>query len=537
MPELHISIDQDKLDISFEPGAASVKDLLDQHGITLPSHCGGVGKCGLCMVRIESGACSPLSLSEQSTLTAEEIKQGGRLACQVKPLADISLSIHKADNPTAWAELDSSGSTGEPSASDAHGQSNGQINGLNYGLAIDLGTTQIRATLWNLERNSRIDGITELNPQAKFGADVLSRLAAAKSSTEQAEQLSQLARDAVGEAVQILTSRHNLPTSAIKAVTIVANTAMLALFAGRNYEHLLELDYWQKPVDYPPEPDHTQAWAKAWGVDAGSTIELVQPLAGFVGSDLLAGILSTNLMASEDAALLIDFGTNSEVALWDGSRLWVTSAAGGPAFEGSGLSCGMPMMQGAIYKISAGSGDEDAFEFDVLGGGTASGICGSGLVDAIACLLKQGKLNMVGRLAEPFAKEGIPLDRSGSIRIRNGDIDLFQRAKGATGAAIAYLLEQSGLQPDMLKRVCITGAFGSGLDCHNAAMIGLIPDVTAEIIELHSDHALCGCEMLLLAPEKKRELACMRQQARLINMSLAAEFDMLFVDKLFLKPL
>lgn len=108
MPELHISIDQDELEISFELGesAASVKDLLDQHKTSLPSHCGGVGKCGLCMVRIESGACSPLSHSERNTLTTEEIKQGGRLACQVKPVGDISLSIHKTDNPTAWAELE-----------------------------------------------------------------------------------------------------------------------------------------------------------------------------------------------------------------------------------------------------------------------------------------------------------------------------------------------------------------------------------------------------------------------------------------------
>lgn len=524
MPELKVSIDQNEQCIPYEGGdiSRSLKDILDAEGITLPSDCGGVGKCGLCLVHIEAGECTPLSASEKTTLSGDELNRGCRLACQAKPLGDMSLSILKADNPAAWSELEADGVTGNASASNR------------LGLAIDLGTTQIRATLWNLDSKVRIDGITSLNPQAKFGADVLTRLAAAKATKLDADQLSLLASSAVGEAARILVSRHGLVTTAIRSISVVANTAMLALLAGKHYENLLEIEQWQKPVDCVPESIY--AWQQAWGVATDAQINLVQPLAGFVGSDLLAGVLSTNLTGSEDAALLVDFGTNSEVALWDGQSLWVTSVPGGPAFEGSGLSCGVPMMEGAIYKIS-GHGADDSLELYVIGGAQAKGVCGSGLVDAIACLLSIKALNPIGRLAEPYAKAGFPLDETGSIRIRNHDIDLFQRAKGATGAAIVYLLEQAGLKQAALKRVCITGAFGSGLDCRNASQIGLIPDVDSEIIELYSDSALAGCEVLLVSAGGQQRLSSLREKARLINMSLAPEFDMLFVDNLFLKPL
>ncbi|ATX82882.1 2Fe-2S iron-sulfur cluster binding domain-containing protein [Mariprofundus ferrinatatus] len=524
MPELKVRIDHHDLHLHVvdEEEGDSLKDILDHHGIVLPSDCGGVGKCGLCLVHIDEGECTQLTLSEQGTLSADEIGQGCRLACQARPLGDVTLAIHQTSHPAIWSDLETGKSGATASESDR------------LGVAIDLGTTQIRATLWNLDSGERMDGITSLNPQAVFGADVLNRLSAAKASNADAARLSRLAESAIAEAIQILTARHDVASALVVRVTVVANTAMLALLAGRNYEHLLEIEQWQKPVDC--QPATLDPWRKAWGVASDADIVLVQPLAGFVGSDLLAAVLAFGLIESGDAALLIDFGTNSEVALWDGRRLWVTSVPGGPAFEGSGLSCGMPIMAGAIQRISA-AGSDAPFELDVIGGGTARGVCGSGLVDAIAHLLRRKVLNRVGRLAEPFVKGGFPLDEAGNIRINNRDVDLFQRAKGATAAATLYLLEQAGLKQEALKRVCITGAFGSNLDCRHASEIGLIPDISPDTIELHYDSALSGCEALLLSHEQGRRLELLREQARLINMSMAPEFDMLFVDSLFLRPL
>ena len=138
----------------------------------------------------------------------------------------------------------------------------------------------------------------------------------------------------------------------------------------------------------------TPIWVSLLGVHPQATLEVISPLAGFVGSDLLAGVLATRL-TEQPGGLLIDFGTNSEMALWDGQTLWVTSAAGGPAFESCGMQCGMPAEPGAIYRFG-GLQDSDEVHFQVLGGGEAKGFCGSGLVDLIACLRDSGELTSAG---------------------------------------------------------------------------------------------------------------------------------------------
>ena len=161
---------------------------------------------------------------------------------------------------------------------------------------------------------------------------------------------------------------------------------MLALLTESDPRTLLLPDSWTLPFDL--NPDYAKAWADAIGLSPQAAVEVVSPLAGFVGSDLLAGVVATRL-TDQPGSLLIDFGTNSEMALWDGGTLWVTSAAGGPAFESCGMQCGMPAEPGAIYRVDRqeGSGEMD---FQVIGGGEAKGLCGSGLVDLIALLCARG---------------------------------------------------------------------------------------------------------------------------------------------------
>ncbi|MCP4397641.1 MAG: ATP-binding protein, partial [bacterium] len=208
-------------------------------------------------------------------------------------------------------------------------------------------------------------------------------------------------------------------------------------------------------------------------------INVIPPLAGFVGSDLIAGIVTTSLHVQEAPALLIDFGTNSEIALWDGNRFFVTSAAGGPAFEGWGICTGMPAEAGAIY--CAQPGDNEEWEVKTIANREPEGICGSGFVDIVSILLQNSLLSQTGKLA-PKVRPGngreqftLPINAGKDIYITNKDVDLFQAAKAAIGVGIIGVCREAGIDSQELNRVCIGGAFGQYLDIENAQTIGLLP--------------------------------------------------------------
>jgi uncharacterized 2Fe-2S/4Fe-4S cluster protein (DUF4445 family) len=310
---------------------------------------------------------------------------------------------------------------------------------------------------------------------------------------------------------------------------------MLCLLSRKNHGLLLSPDNWTRGIDCCPED--TRDWCAAWGLDAKTHVELVPPLAGFVGSDLLAGVLATGLTAGPAGSLLIDFGTNSEMALWDGEVVWVTSAAGGPAFEGCGISCGMAAEPGAIYGAVM-AGDAAGFVGSVLGGGQAKGFCGSGLVDIIAALLRTGGLKSNGRFSQPVAGQGLMLGKGlAGITLKSQDVDALQRAKAAIGAGVQCILAQAGMGLQDLQRICVCGAFGNHLDIGNAQEIGLLPAIPADRIELCTDTALLGCERMLLAPDGTAMLEPLKNKCRIINLSLVAGFDDRFIENLYLKPM
>jgi uncharacterized 2Fe-2S/4Fe-4S cluster protein (DUF4445 family) len=270
-------------------------------------------------------------------------------------------------------------------------------------------------------------------------------------------------------------------------------------------------------------------------------VEVVSPLAGFVGSDLLAGVLAAGLTDSP-GSLLIDFGTNSEIALWDGNTLWVTSAAGGPAFEDCQTQCGMAAEPGAIYRASRRQ-DSSGWNLETIGGEsgdgeTAKGFCGSGLVDLIACLRHTGDLTKAGKFTDATCREGFPIEAgSAGLRLSRRDVDMFQRAKAAIGAGVATLLARAGMRIPDLTRVCVCGAFGQHLNPRNAQAIGLLPEIAAERVELLGNAALAGCERLLLSEAAAADLTLIRQRAAIINLSQHSDFDDLFLDNLYLQPL
>ncbi|MGA8832862.1 MAG: ASKHA domain-containing protein [Desulfomonilaceae bacterium] len=534
MPLLKVNWQGKQRTLSFQSDP-SLREILDTTDSRVRSGCRGNGRCGLCLVQVETGTVNEPTENERLGLTQEQLDQGIRFACQVVPLHDLRISIVNPAPTSNWKSI----ATHEyfsPLASPTIINTQRQGNRLSKGVAIDLGTTHISITLWDMYGGKRLAGRSGLNPQLLFGADVMTRVVATTESVERAREISQLAVDAVGEALFDICSREGLNPLEITHVSIVGNTAELALLSEKNYDMLLQPKFWTSQIVC--QPGNTRPWSVAWHVNPDAVVDIVAPLAGFIGSDLLAGVLATAMTAQPKVTLLIDFGTNSEIALWDGSVLWVTSAAGGPAFEGSGLSCGMPAVPGAIYQIEQNELSQD-FTFQVLAGADPKGLCGSGLVDLIACLLRAGALDRKGKLTGEMAGEGFPLLKGSrrGIVLTNKDVDIFQRAKAAIGAGTRLLLKSAGMTTKKLERVYVSGAFGRFLNVRNAQNIGLLPGVAPHSIELCGNTALAGCEMLLASPDRLIELESIRKRARVINMSNHSEFEELFLENLYVKPM
>jgi uncharacterized 2Fe-2S/4Fe-4S cluster protein (DUF4445 family) len=222
------------------------------------------------------------------------------------------------------------------------------------------------------------------------------------------------------------------------------------------------------------------------------------------------------------------------MALWDGTILWVTSAAGGPAFEGSGMGCAVPAEPGAIVRVRAGT----PLHFEVMGGGEPKGVCGSGLVDWVACLRQAGTLSSRGNLVDGAGEEALSLGGKGSqILLCKRDVDVFQRAKAAISAGVHLLGQRAGIAGQDLRRIVTTGLFGRALDVVNAQAIGLLPATAPTRVETYDNLALAGCEIVLTSTDGARAVETLRASARLLNLGQCAEFEELFVQGLFLAPM
>ncbi|MBU1979637.1 MAG: DUF4445 domain-containing protein, partial [Gammaproteobacteria bacterium] len=400
------------------------------------------------------------------------------------------------------------------------------------GVAVDLGTTHMCLSLFDLAKGRWLADRWGRNPQQNFGADVITRLAAAAESPGAAREIGRLAVAAIGEALLDIATRDGFDLRRIVNVTVVGNTAMLALLSSRNFELLLQPDYWTRPVVCTPL--ETSGWVAEWGINPAAEVDVVAPLAGFVGSDLLAGLVSTRFTEGAAPALFIDFGTNSEIALWSGEALWVTASAGGPAFESSGISCGAPAEAGAVFRVRLD--EAGCVACQIIGDDRAKGVCGSGLVDLVAYLLDSGRLTSAGKFAG--GETNYTFSAGGTeLTLTKADVDLLQRAKAAIGVGIRALCGQAGVGMKDLQRVYVGGAFGRYLDVGSAQAIGLLPLVPPETVELAGNTALAGCCDIMLSSLAAERLNQLRSRARLVNLAHYPDFEQVFFENLYLQPL
>lgn len=529
MPVLILNLEE-SMEIPFSLGQ-SVREILDATDFRVRTGCSGSGACGLCLVRIEQGRAGEPTPVERIHLDDVVLDRGIRLACQLMPKEDLRISIVNTAPKSSWKTPASRLTRHFPPLlskdlpEDVHHPK---------GIAVDLGTTFINLSMWDMASGRHLTGRYGLNPQTAWGADVITRLAVASESREKALLLRRQVIEALGEALKDIAVREGIHLHEVIRVALVGNTAMLALLSGCNHELLLRPEYWAAPIDC--RPDSPTAWRADLSIHPKAMIEIIPPLAGFVGSDLLAGVLATALTEKGPGGLLIDFGTNSEIALWDGKTLWVTSAAGGPAFEGSGIGCGMPAEKGAIYRMSVNAAA--TLEFDVVGGCEPLGLCGSGMVDLLAILVRSHRVDPTGKFVHPAPLGGFVIrECNPEIVLTKRDVDVFQRAKAAIAAGIKILMAWAGMNPKDLRVIHIGGAFGQCLDVANAREIGLLPDIETDLLRLCGNTALTGCEEVLLSAASRDCMERLRVCTRVINLSDCQDFGDHYMDNLYLRSM
>jgi uncharacterized 2Fe-2S/4Fe-4S cluster protein (DUF4445 family) len=453
-------------------------------------------------VRLLSGS-APVTPAQQEILTPAELGEGWRLACQC--VAESPLTLQVAQWETAILT---------DHASFAFTPREG------WGIAIDLGTTTLVAQLVDL-RSGRVLGVrTALNPQARYGADVMSRIQFAMESGGHA-QLVDLIRSKIGSLIRRLVASAELDETSLRSVAVVGNTVMHHLIGGFDVE---PLSHW--PFETAADGAHEfPASELGWKLPGDPAVWLLPCLGGFVGSDILAGVLATGMHESDALVALVDLGTNGEIAIGNRQRILCASTAAGPAFEGGGISMGMQATTGAITAVSIENG---GLRCRVQGDVTARGICGSGLVDAIAAGLDLGVIEPSGRLS----KLSSPFELSPGVSLTQRDVRQLQLAKGATAAGIRILLDRWNAGPRELSRLHLAGAFGNYVDRASARRVGLI-DLPDETVEPAGNTALLGAKIALFADESSAgELSAVRDRIEHVPLAADPQFQEIFIDSM-----
>lgn len=471
--------------LELAPGAP-LREALFAEGFEFP--CGGRGRCRGCRVKLLLGEM-PVSEADARLLTPEALREGWRLSCQLRVTGDLKLEAAQWEMPVLGDETGFHFTPRQGLAA-----------------AIDLGTTTVVAQLLDLATGAVLGVESALNDQARHGADLMTRLDFAAHGG--AALLTALAREQIGAMLGRLTRER------ISDVAIVGNTAMHHIFCGLPIETLAQHPF--EAAD--PSLQRFEARALGWPLD-GAPVSFLPCLGGFVGSDLLAGMLATGLHLSERPVALLDLGTNGEIVVGNRERILCASTAAGPAFEGARISMGMRAATGAIAAVAL---NEGRWECQVLGGGPARGLCGSGLVDAVAAGLECDAILPSGRFARG---ESLPL--ADGVSLSQHDVRELQLAKGAIAAGLQILARQWGVDCQDLDRVHLAGAFGNYINQASARRIGLLP-VPQEKTAAAGNTALLGAKMALFQDD--RAFAELRAKVRHVPLNEDPEFQDRYVE-------
>ncbi|MGA2485805.1 MAG: ASKHA domain-containing protein [Roseiarcus sp.] len=474
------------LDVTFAVERGSLlRSSLAAYGVDLP--CGGARACGGCGIRVLIGGPAVTSW-DRDVFSRAELADGWRLACRMRADTDMQLAI---------------GDTATPILTDESPIAGGKRQGL--GIAIDLGSTTIAAQLIDRASGAIVGVRTGLNPQMAQGADVMSRVRFALGSKGLTDAIRGYLADMVGD---LAAGRE------IAEVILVGNTVMHHLFAGLDVEPLSHVPFASPTLG----EQRFQSRDLGWPLSDVTPIRFLPCLGGFVGSDILAGIVAVDICRDGALRALVDLGTNGEIALGNCDRVLVASTAAGTAFEAGCIHNGMRAASGAIAHVTADT--DGRLDCEVIGGGYPQGICGSGLVDAVASGLTLGRIRSSGKIVD--GSRTFPV--VGEIALWQADVRELQLAKGAIAAGLRILLKHWGAKMADIQTLYLSGAFGSYLRVDSARRIGLL-ECPSEVITIAGNTALKGAKQILVG-----KVAPVGIDIHHVMLASDADFEELFVS-------
>jgi len=591
---------------------SNIMSLLSSQGLLIRSDCGGKGICGKCRVLVEPATnLSGLTDAESELLSKDDLSAGIRLACQASPTGRVQVTVPEdsietgevigkihiprtfevdpmvrrhivepapnaaynqrdlvgilrsqisdldgetPSDPAVLAELAFNWSETEPLTLVKH-ITKGVTAVLpgprprSLGFAVDIGTTTVAAYLCDLESGRIVAASGSANPQRRHGEDVITRITFATQTDCGLRRLQELITSEINSRLNACLRKCDAEASDVDEVVIVGNTTMQHLFCGFSPGTL-------GVAPYRPVTCAASDWrASDLGLNLNplTNVHVFPVISGFVGGDTVAAILGDRPDLRDQVSLLVDIGTNGEIVLAKGDELWATSCATGPALEGAHISCGMRAVRGAIHTIRVKALDYSV-SYDFFGteeGSQPRGVCGSGIIDAVAEMRRAGIILPNGRINE--ATPGVAVDSRGigrgfilvpeqssatgsPIQLTLNDVRQIQVAKAALAVGIRLLMSSAGV--DRADRLVLTGAFGARFDWKNAAAIGMLPPCAiAPRIESLDNAAGVGAVAALLDAKLRQDAARFTETVRVVELAEHPDFPMEFPMSMDFPPL
>ncbi len=540
MKEYKINFTEHGKEIFALPGT-SLFECVTRAGILIKTPCAGAGTCGKCVIQITDGT---IEASEEckKRFSKEELECGFRLACRASLESDITVKI-------PYTSLFESGVVTLGDNDHSGNLRNTQIGkhskSAKFAVAIDLGTTTVALALLDLATGRQIGSAGILNPQTRFGADVLNRICAQGESNKNLEAMSSCIIDACNQMIDNLCKKQGIAAEKISVLTIAGNTVMQHIICKIPAKQLGEIPF--EPV--VSETMFLTTENLPFRISNNAEIIIFPVIGGFVGGDITAGLIAAEFADKNDEiSLFVDVGTNGEIVLKNGDKMYATAAAAGPAFEGAGIESGMRAADGAIEKIIIENGK---LLFNVIGNCEPHGICGTALIDLIAEMLRSNLLDETGRILSADESECTSNELTGrltvdpetdtvdfliykdahrSIFLRQKDVRQFQLASGAIRAATNILLKNAGVQIDDIEMIYIAGGFGNYIRRSNAKCVGMIPDVVDNKIHFIGNTSLIGAKLAAIDKNQLDKAAKLAKAVECIDVSLDIEFQMEFAS-------
>ena len=503
-------------------------EILLSAGEFVDNPCNGMGKCGKCKVRILEGVCTEISNDERKRLKPEEVESGVRLSCLVHPMSNLTVELmqkkleHKVLTTGKMPEFK---------------KDEGLIG---FGFAIDIGTTTVVATLVNLETGEQLSSASDINAQKHYGLDVLTRITYEYEHGEDGIiDLQKAIVDSLNELMLSACKQSSVQIEQVRKINVAANCTMMHMLLGADARSIGKAPY------QPAFKEAKELPAKEIGLKGSEDCVLycLPHVSSYIGADIVAGAYVCEMHKSTDNELFIDIGTNGEIVLAKGGKLYSCSCAAGPALEGMNISSGMRAATGAIEDVHIFT---DEIKLDTIGNKKPEGICGSGILAVIRELVVNEFIQKSGVFIKPEkladddwrkkfirmngTKRELVMCEEPEIIVSQSDVRQVQMAKGAILSGFMALLNEAGIDMEDLDKVFIAGQFGAHLSVDSLVGSGILPACVQDKLVYVGNSSKTGAYMTLMSKEVKKEIEMLATEMNYLELSNLENYDRLYSD-------